>query len=75
MIEFNRNKFIGNMAEHGVTQKKLSEIIELAYIPTHKRVKGTLDFKLNEIVKYCNEVKEHPAIFFTETVAKMETPQ
>lgn len=70
----NANLLRGKMAEKRITQSELAKRIGMSENSLSRKLLGTRDFRLAEVIKIIDELQiENPGeIFFTSNVPKMQ---
>ena len=55
--------FKGWMAEHGVTQREIADLLEISNTAAHQKVNGRIPFSLKDITKICEKYHISADIF------------
>lgn len=62
-------KLKGILAEKGLTQKSLADLLFLSPVTINQKINGTLDFTYAEVEKICDYLEVSTEIFRTTKVA------
>ena len=72
-MNFNTNKVRGLMAEHGLKQTDIAQVINKTEMTLRNKLQGKTEFTATEIAILANLFNVSPTVFFTQQVSLGET--